>query len=299
MDEIVGLIYGVITAVFASLSYIMSRRFSSRQGQTPHQLMALSHVLMGIASLVILPFVYIDPACDWLDVIFPVCSVVVSYFAAQYMLFAILKRYSASNIAPMLGLKLVVAGIVTTYLGTVLSSAQITALFLAVCATLILRDRKEGITFYAILWVVAICICFSISDFSIAELTERIDPEKSMSGIIMSLVLCYITSAIYPLIFYREVRLASARAWKDASAYAVTWYLCMVFLFTTFATLGVVYTVVLQSMRGIIAVVLGLILARLGYSQIEENVSFGMRIRQLFAAVLIVAAVYLYSGDVL
>jgi len=296
MNEFIGVICGFTTALFASISYIMSRRFTSAEGRTPHQLMALAHVVMGIVSVLLLPFVYIAPHGSLIDLALPLMGAVGTYFIAQFLLFAILKRFTASNIAPMLGLKLVVAGLISFFvLGTALNTYQVVALGLAVCATLILRDSSEGVTFFAVLWVVGICICYSVSDFSISYLTIAIDPEKGFGAVVMSLVLCYIAAAIYPLVFFREVKQSVKQDWKDASCYALSWYVCMLFLFTAFANLGVVYANVLQSTRSVIAVALGVILARMGYSKLEDRVSFSMRVRQFAAAVLMVIAVYVYS----
>lgn len=295
MNETLGMISGFATAFLASISYIMSRRFTSVEGRSAHQLMALAHLVMGLISLILLPFVYIQPQCSYVDLALPLLGAVGTYFVAQFLLFSILKRFTASNIAPMLGLKLVVAALISFYLGAALNSSQIGGLALAVCGTLVLRDSKEGVTLFAIVWVIGICVCYSISDFSISFLTKAIDPEKGFGAVVMSVVLCYIGAAIYPLVFLREVKRSSKKDWKDATGYAVSWYVCMLFLFTAFANLGVVYANVLQSTRSIIAVIIAVVLSRMGYSALETHVSLNMRIRQFAAALLMVAAVYLYS----
>ena len=297
MNETIGVVSGFATALFASISYIMSRRFTTVEGRTPHQLMALAHVVMGIISLILLPFVYIEPHCNFIDLALPIFWAVGTYFIAQLLMFGILKRFTASNIAPMLGLKLIVAGGISCWFGTVLNLYQVGALALSVCATLILRDRREGITIFAVIWVVAICACFSMTDFSISFLTVRIDPEKGFGAVLMSIVLCYIISAIYPIVFFREVRCSVKQDWKDAFGYAISWYICMLFLFTAIADLGVVYANVLQSTRSIIAVVIAVLLARMGHSALEANVSLNMRIKQFVAALLMVIAVSLYSSN--
>ena len=295
MNETIGIIGGFGAAFCASISYIMSRRFTSKPGRSPHQLMALAHVVMAAFSCVIAPFVWEMPDGVIVPLLLPLTGMVGAYFAAQFMLFAILKRYTASNIAPMLGMKLVVAGTISFCLGNPLSLIQISALLLAVAAVLTLRDSKEGVSLPAIGCVLAICVCYAISDFSGAEVTRTLDPARSIRAIVQTVVICYIIAAVYSIASYKEVFKAGRSDWIDAFGYAVTWYVCMFFLFSAFAYIGVVHGVILQSTRSIMAVVIGIVIARMGYSALEAKVSTPMRIRQFAAGIMMVIAVCLYS----
>jgi len=295
MNETIGVIGGFGAALCASVSYILSRRFTAVQGRSPHQLMALAHVFMMMFSLIIIPFVWQTPEGGLTPLLLPLSGMVGSYFAAQFILFAVLKRYTASNIAPMLGLKLVVAGGISFVMDEPLVLNQVLALGMAVAAAFTLRDSKEGVSLSGLGCVLVVCMLYSISDFSGAAVTRSLDPEKSLRSIVQTVTICYIVAGVYPLCAYKELMKARRQDWLDACGYAMTWYVCMFFLFAAFAYIGVVHGVILQSMRSVIAVVIGVVLSRMGYSALESRVRTSMRVRQFVAGGLMVLAVWLYS----
>ena len=84
------------------------------------------------------------------------------------------------------------------------------------------------------------------------------------------------------------------RDWDGAWQYAAAWLVSVTALYIAFALLGVVFTNIVQSTRGIIAVVLGATLAHLGWHDLEDRVDRGTFLRRLVAAAVMTAAIALF-----
>ena len=83
-----------------------------------------------------------------------------------------------------------------------------------------------------------------------------------------------------------------------ALQYAAAWLGSMVALYACFGTVGVVFGNILQSTRGIMAVVAGALLAQLGWHDLEDRVDRATLLRRLAAAGLMTAAITLFVTDV-
>jgi len=66
-------------------------------------------------------------------------------------------------------------------------------------------------------------------------------------------------------------------------------------LFASFAVIGIVNGTIVQSSRGLIAVVLGWLVARAGFERIEEKVPHMIFIKRVVSAVLIILAMVLFN----
>lgn len=69
----------------------------------------------------------------------------------------------------------------------------------------------------------------------------------------------------------------------------------IVFLFACFEQIGTVNGNIVQSTRGIWAIVLGVLLARCGHTYLEEKTSWPVVMRRLFATLLLMLAIVLYN----
>ena len=95
-----------------------------------------------------------------------------------------------------------------------------------------------------------------------------------------------------PLLFFVPRRREYLR---DALPFSLAWFISMIFLLTAFGTLGVIYGTILQSGRGIASVVIGIILLKLGFENLEPRVGRKAWIRRMIMAVLMLCAMAMYS----
>ena len=69
----------------------------------------------------------------------------------------------------------------------------------------------------------------------------------------------------------------------------------MIFLVTSFGLLGVVFASIIQAGRGILSILLCVVLLKLGLEKNEPAVSAGLWLRRLVMAILMLAAMTLYT----
>ena len=71
----------------------------------------------------------------------------------------------------------------------------------------------------------------------------------------------------------------------------------MAALYICFGQIGVVFGNILQSTRGFMSVVLGAMLAHLGWHELEQRVDRATLLKRMAAAALMTAAIALYAID--
>ena len=85
------------------------------------------------------------------------------------------------------------------------------------------------------------------------------------------------------------------RAVLQCMPYAAFYFSSMIFLMTCFGLLGVVFGSIIQSGRSVISVLLGLTLFRLGIEKNEPDVPLRVWIRRFLMAILMIAAMVIYT----
>ena len=82
---------------------------------------------------------------------------------------------------------------------------------------------------------------------------------------------------------------------KDASYYGLIWFTSLLFLFDCFSSVGVVYGSILQAARGVLSVIIGAILLKMGLKDYEPRVGLSAWIRRLIMALLMAGAMAVYA----
>jgi drug/metabolite transporter (DMT)-like permease len=183
----------------------------------------------------------------------------------------------------------------TVLTGDQFSLIQWISVFLVILASMLLKDSKEGLSWFEVGWAFCCCLGYAISDFSIQILIQQIDPEQSLRASLMAASLTYMGASIFVFYHWRKVMVSTWQDWKWASGVAFGWYTHMLFLYMAIAFIGTVHSVILQSTRSLWAVLMGVVLMRLGFVALEADISFGMRMRQFAAALLTMAAIVLFQ----
>jgi hypothetical protein len=109
----------------------------------------------------------------------------------------------------------------------------------------------------------------------------------------MTYVICGLGSALwFPFAGGRKV----LKDWRPALPFAICWMAAMVLLFACFGLVGPVYGNISQATRGILSIILGFILARLGFQHLEKRIQRGVLYRRLAAAALMCTAIWLFKA---
>ena len=310
--ETIGILAGLATAFFSALSYLISRHHGNKAGGGSLRLLVFAHVLMGIVCLPLAWLLCPDPlppAAAWIP---PLVGSSLTYLLGQAAVFAALKRVDASQLAPLLGLKIAVIALLATFvLSQPLSGRQWLAVAISGAAVAMLQ-RSGHPAHPAAPWsvlgsVIAICLCFAISDLYIVALIKAVQGSGAVVGMPATDVVgrlqagCFAMAATYVLCglialpFVGRAARGSSGGWGAASQYAAAWLASMAGLYICFGLVGPVFGNILQSTRGIMAVGLGALLASLGWHDLEQPVDRQTLVRLVVAAAMMTAAIACYA----
>jgi len=300
-----GVITGLIAALASAVSYLVSRHHGNRRGGGSLRLLVLGHTVMAAVCLplawLLRPAVWPPPGAwlPWLT------GSATSYLLGQAAVFAALKRISASRLAPLLGLKIaVLAAIVSMLPGAPLDARQWLAVALSVAAAALL-GRGGGIAPAGLGLLLAACCAFACSDLCIVRLIDGLQGGLATSApalgrlragaLAMALTYTACGGVLAGLAGLPRARPRDRADWLAAVQYAGAWLGGMIALYACFGTVGVVFGNILQSTRGLIAILLGAWLAHAGWHDLEEPVDRGTLVRRALAALLMTVAIALYA----
>jgi drug/metabolite transporter (DMT)-like permease len=307
-----GILAGLATAFFSALSYLVSRHHGRKNGGGSLRLLVFAHVLMGITCLPLAWVLCPDPLPPMAVWVPPLVGSSLTYLAGQAAVFAALKRIDASQLAPLLGLKIAIIALLATFvLGQPLVGRQWFAVAISVAAVALLQRSSQPwqrANPWSILGVVvAICVCFAVSDLFIVGLIDAVqtsrDATSSMtasdSGRLraggFAMAATYILCGMIALPFVGHARRGRSGGWPAAAQYAAAWLASMAGLYICFGLVGPVFGNILQSTRGIMAVGLGAMLASLGWHDLEQPVDRQTLVRRIIAAVMMTCAIAAYA----
>ncbi len=304
-----GIALGLAAAACQSLSYVFSRLFVIRRHNGVMQLLVMAHVLMGLASLVALPFLWspqLPPPSHWA---WTLGAVSLFYMLGQLGLFIALRYTDASRTAPLLGLKIAILAFISMlFLHEHMGVCQWLAVAMSVVAAFMLNYSGAKMPLAAVAAILFACITYSISDLNILLLVRHFkeaNPQTCILGrllplspatysvlisVCMSYILCGLAGiALMPWAGKRE-----GADWKWAAPFAAAWLTAMVFLFACFAGIGVVYGNIVQSTRGLISILLGAHIASLGFEHLEKRIAHTVLLKRIAAAALMTGAIALF-----
>ena len=69
----------------------------------------------------------------------------------------------------------------------------------------------------------------------------------------------------------------------------------MLFLYACFALIGTVNGNIVQSTRGIIAILIGAALSKLGFNELEEKITLNIFIRRIIAGAMMILAIVAFN----
>jgi drug/metabolite transporter (DMT)-like permease len=145
--ETTGILCGLAAAACHSVSYIFSRMFLTGGRHSVRRLLISSHLMMGVASVVALPFLWTADVPPLRTFALQLAGTTAFYVLGQAGLFMLVRHTDASLVAPLLSLKIVVLAVLTvTVLHGHVTAAQWAASFVAVTAAFLLGSLGGGLS---------------------------------------------------------------------------------------------------------------------------------------------------------
>jgi len=301
-----GLLSGLFAAFLMALAFLFSS-YAVRKHQTVGSIGILlrAHIIMGIISIPGLFFIWRAELWTETQYYMPVTIAgVLFYLIAQGTMFVIQKQIDSSRIVPLLGLKLIILAIIN---GLILHSEiygiwQYLAIACTILSAFLLNKAGAKISVLLFFYILITCTGYSLSDTFLRIQIGQIMTlgyETLLAGALTSTFLCYFISGVISVIlfpcFNHPKTKASWGAWGSALPFSLCWITSIVMLLVCFAQLGTVNGNIIQSTRGMIAILIGGLLAKLGYYQIEKKITALIFYKRLFAGFLMILAIYLFT----
>lgn len=291
-----GIGFGLGAAVFQSLSYLCIRLFNKRHNNTIITLLALSHILMGIVSIPLAAWLWPGSMPGVGVYLWSLLGTSGFYLLGQFFLFAAIIHSEPSRVAPMLGLKVFILALISTlFLGQHFGPGKWIAVVLTTVAVLLLSGSGKRLESRFILLGLLACVSYCLSDLCIKVLVGHFAFLGILRGAVMATALSYILCGVIGAAAVAMNPKHSTRdTWLYAVPFAASWFLAMIFLFSCFGLTSVVFGNILQSTRGIISIILGFIIAHIGFEALEPKPSKQTIIKRMVAGLLMTAAVVLF-----
>jgi drug/metabolite transporter (DMT)-like permease len=271
-------------------------------------MLVLAHLVMGIACLPLVWLLWPAEGVRAADFLPPLAGSIGCYLASQVTLLAALRRADASRVVPLLGLKIVMLALLVTFLlRTPLDTRQWFAVGASVVAAAVLQGRRDPVPAAVVALMLATCLGFAVADLMIVRLIDVVHaaaPDRSrLWASSLALVATYASCGLLalPFVLVMAVMAVSgprrAGEWRAATWYGGVWLGGMAALYACFGLLGPVFGNVLQSSRGVLAVIFGAALAHLGWHELEQQVDRATLVRRVAAALLMTGAIAAYVID--
>lgn len=292
-----GIAFGVGAALMQAVSYLLSAFFIKRYQTSAAKHLILVHIVIGFVSLLILPMVWHPHATQLNSYVLPLISAACSYMFGQYSLYQAIHHSAASRVSPLLGLKIIVLALIgALYFGESYHALQWGAVLLCVIGAIWLSASGGTISGPALLWVIAACCGYAISDLSVLKLMQYFSALPLTQAAILSVSLCYLLCGSICLLFWPRIKSYSQLIASTPAA--LSWLIAMFFLFACFSEIGVVFGGIVQSSRGLISILLAIILALIGMSFADPIPKTRVLVQRIIAAILMMCAIVLFSlGD--
>ncbi|MBR2723656.1 MAG: EamA family transporter [Lentisphaeria bacterium] len=290
-----GIGAGLLSVLFICGSYIFSREYMHRNNDAV-KLAVFSQLVMTAGGIILLVIYssFSRVPCS-MKFFLTVAGQVVTFLAGQTSFFMLLHKVESSRASALLGLKLMALALISALIGKTLLPYQWYAVLLCTIAAVGMNFSGGRMSLSSCLWLVVSVVSYALCDMCVTELMLMMQGNSMLFNSFGVVGVCFtaIGIAVTPALF--KYRL-SVRELKAALPYSLFYFLSMIFLYTSFGIIGVVFGSIIQSGRGIVSVLLGMILLHYGLDRNEQRISKAKWVQRFIFAALMLCGMLLYSA---
>jgi drug/metabolite transporter (DMT)-like permease len=294
---LIGIITGLGMAFFQSCSYLGSRFFYAKTGRGGLHLLAVSHVLMGLASGILLWIFWPAQTIPFAALAWTVIINTIAYMAGQAFFLQALKHANPSQISSLLALKLIGISLASLFILNIpITPFEVLGIVLCLGAVLLLNSSRDKIPLPGLVYCLLALFGYSASDICIAIIVKDLEHSGITNPSLIGTCVVYICTGLIGAIMlpFLKDALKKPGLWLSSLPFAAAWLIAINLLFHTFLLLGPVFGNILQTTRGIFSVLLGNMVSKLGYSELENIMPAHAFLRRLASALLMTVAVSLF-----
>ncbi|MCP3968133.1 MAG: EamA family transporter [Lentisphaerae bacterium] len=294
---VVGVTCGLMAALCQCASYIFSKQFTRDKG-TSLQLLMVSHAIMGVIAAVGVTILLLQLKISfsslgncWIHVF----KVNAFYLGAQFCCFFALTKTEASRLAPLLGMKILFIALFGIFLFEHrMLSLQWVAVMLCLAGAFMANWSGGAVPISGIICILLACAGYSLSNLNTKIVIDIIPIESLFLSSLLCAGLAFSTLGAVSLLTAVMMPQFKAAHIKPALPFSFAWLTAMVLLFSCIGQVGPLYGNILQSSRGVLGVLLGLIIAKFTSSELEKRLPRAVVVLRILAAVAITTAAVLY-----
>ena len=295
---IFGVFCGLFAAILNSVGYIFGARFLLHYKSVLRLTMVSSLIMMVLSlplMLILVPHGKLQRPGEFLLMIF---VWILAYWLGQGCFFMTLKYINASCLASLLGLKIVLLALIFMFFTQKNpGSWQWVAVLLATGAAISFNwsgakiGNAAGI-FFLLTTLIGYCLC-DISETKLIQCVMECGYSLMRASVTAAAVV-YSVLGICSLPFLFFLR-TTRKQIVYAAPHAVLWITSQIMLMACFALLLPVFANVILATRGIISVLLGALLASLGLSKFDSQITRAQWIKRGISACAMIIAIAIYS----
>ena len=297
---LIGALWGLLAALFNSVGYLFGANYLHHY-RSPLRLLVVAHfvmILLGIPCLLLcFPFASLAAPGRYLTFL---GLWVVAFAIGQSSFFISLRFFEASRVSSLLGLKIIVLTVIFSLTErSAPGPGKMLAVLMATAAAMIVNRNGKGpqrSDWRGMLFVMLTLVFYSLSDILETRMILHITGcgVSPLRGALSAVAGCYTALGILmlPGLFFCRI---TRRQLAKGAPYAALWFFSQVALLCCFAAILPVFGNVILASRGLISVLLGALLAGLGFRDCDANLSVSQWALRGVGALLMIAAIALYS----
>ena len=310
-----GILFGLLAALLQSLSYLVSAAFVRRHADRPSPstaLVARSYLVMGAFAALCLPPVLhlyagrIPPLSSWWIL---ALGCIATNMVAQVAMFFTLKLADASRVSPLTGIKILFLALLgMAFRHDSYAPLQWGGIALAIASAVLLSRNGGRLDLAGFAGILVCSMAYAGSDFFIRlqqdvftahAQTIQANGGTPLPTVLANLVIVWVDYAVGSILALAVLPFTGrypARVWpRHVLPYALVWFSAMCFLYLSFNLLGVVHGTIVQNTRGILSILLGYAIARLGGSALERRLNRGTQLVRFAAGLAMFLAIVLFA----
>ena len=301
---------GVISAFFAAIlqssCYLVAGLYAKRSNLPGWTLTFPQQIAMLPLAIVLAAVFYpYASAPQWCSLLPYLALCTIAGLSGNFGLFQMQKYVEPSRTAPLQAFKIPLIVLFSFFFySQSYSVQQLTGVFVIMVASKLVSGAGERMSTAAWGWLIFCSSGFALSDVAIGRMLQI---NSTVAGSVfqnamftLGIALVFSGVAAIPLFFVQAARPSLVPRFsvlaKYAFGYSALWIVALAALFYAFASSSVELGTIVQSSRSLISVVIGYVLAKYGFlKDVEYKVSPRVFLVRLFAALLIIFAIYLNS----
>ncbi len=256
----------LIASVLHAFSFTYTKQFLAYSTNRV-KLAFYSQYAVGLIAVCLLPFIELGQLWEHLGSVLAMCAFVL---VGQTCYLTSLKHGDASFIVPMLGCKMfAVAGLSVFFLGETYNPLVYLGAAGAFVSLFFLNDGKLHGSPKALLYILITCVLFACADIIVVSILN-----KGMGGLELAafvfIVPTVLVMPLSPWLFKGDWKVSKPFS-KTLAIYAVIQLAGIIILMIAFKQAQQVTVInIVQSGRGLLAIGIVYLMARFGFSQIEQ-----------------------------